>query len=266
MKKLFLFCIIPCFLILGIQFAYASPEQAESLNWPLIKERLFEGNPEIQTDNIISLNTPYRAKNAAIVPLTIQANIEQDDDLYIKKIYLVIDNNPSPVVGTFTMNRMNGLASLSTRVRVNAYSHVRVIAETSDGKLHMAVNYVKATGGCSAPAAGDNELAVKSRGKMKLGQKRNQDIIELQFMINHPNNSGLQIDQLSRHWIPADYVNDVRLSYNDQEIISFTAGISMSENPLIRFNIKPEKDGKLSAMVKDSQGRKYGQSWAITVQ
>ncbi len=251
--------------IFSTERAMTSSERSKSLSWPIIKENIFEGNPEIFDDNIISLHTPKRADDAAIVPITIQANIEQNDDFYIKKVYLVIDNNPSPVAGTFTMSKLNGLASLSTRVRVNAYSHVRAIAETSDGKLHMAVNFVKATGGCSAPAASDSEQVLKKRGKMKLRQKKNRDMVEIQFMISHPNNSGLQINQLSRHWIPADYVNDVRLTYNDEAVISYTAGISMSEDPMIRFNIKPEKNGELSAEVKDSQGRQFNQSWVINV-
>lgn len=39
----------------------------------------------------------------------------------------------------------------------------------------------------------------------------------------------------------------------------------MSGNPMIKFNLKPEENGELSAEVKDSQGRQFNQSWAISV-
>lgn len=241
----------------------AAPQQSKSENWPIIRANLFAADREIYSDDTISLRTPIRADNAAIVPVSVNANIRQTNNLYIKKIYLVVDNNPSPVVGVFTMSQQNGLASISTRIRVNAYSNVRAVAETSDGKLHMASNFVKASGGCSAPAGSNNEEAIKRRGRMKLRQQQQDDLVQMQLLISHPNYSGLQIDQLSRQWIPADYVNEFRILFDKDEVISFVGGISISENPSIRFNFKPDKKGELLVDVKDSQGREYRQSWAL---
>src|SRR3954470_17813405 len=68
---------------------------------------------------------------------------------------LVIDENPAPLAATFTFGEDRRSFDLSTRMRVNSYSFVRAIAETSDGKLHMVKAYVKAAGGCSAPAGKD---------------------------------------------------------------------------------------------------------------
>ena len=258
---LFLFCFV--FFIPGAEAGFAASGQEESQAWAFIKNKLFGEEREILEDNVIGLVTPARAENAAIVPLRIQANFEQTDKLFIKKIYLVVDNNPSPVVGTFTLSRKIDLANLSTRIRVNSYSFVRAIAETSDGQLHMTANFVKASGGCSAPAAGDAQEAEKRRGQMKLRQKRNREVVDLQFMINHPNNSGLQIDQLTRLWIPADYVTTIKLGFNNEDILSFKGGISMSENPTIRFNFIPRENGILKADVQDSRGRSFSQSWDV---
>ncbi|WP_417318555.1 quinoprotein dehydrogenase-associated SoxYZ-like carrier [Emcibacter sp.] len=246
-----------------MQTSFAVAEEPESPAWDFIRDRLFTEEREILRDETLTLFTPKRAENAAVVPVRIQANLEQSEKLFIKKIYLIVDNNPSPVAGVFTMSKLNGLASLSTRIRVNAYSHVRAIAETSDGKLHMAVNYVKASGGCSAPAAGGDEEALKRRGKMKLREKRQANLTEMQLMISHPNNSGLQIDQLSRNWIPADYVSDIKISLGGQEVLLFTGGISMSENPSFGFFLKSGEAGDLQAEVKDSQGRHFSQSWSV---
>jgi hypothetical protein len=81
----------------------------------------------------------------------------------------------------------------------------------------MAKTYVKASGGCSAPAAKNADEA-----KDKLGQMRFRQFVqpsegptsgarEAQIMIGHPNNSGLQMDQVTMLYVPAFFVNQLRL-------------------------------------------------------
>ena len=41
---------------------------------------------------------------------------------------------------------------ISTRVRVNSTRNIHAVAELSDGKLYATQRFVKAAGGCSAPA------------------------------------------------------------------------------------------------------------------
>ena len=48
-----------------------------------------------------------------------------------------------------------GERSISTRVRIDNFSHVRAILETADGSLHMATKFVQAAGGCGAMNAKD---------------------------------------------------------------------------------------------------------------
>lgn len=43
----------------------------------------------------------------------------------------------------------SGQADFETRLRVDEYSHVRVVSELSNGELHMDSRYVKVSGGCS---------------------------------------------------------------------------------------------------------------------
>ena len=56
-------------------------------------------------------------------------------------------------------------------MRINEYTNVRAIAETSDGELYMASRFVKAAGGCSAPALKDHEQAMARLGQMKLNHE-----------------------------------------------------------------------------------------------
>jgi len=44
-----------------------------------------------------------------------------------------------------------GWDTIDTELRVNEYSNIRVVAERTDGSLHMDHSFIKAVGGCSAP-------------------------------------------------------------------------------------------------------------------
>src|SRR5262249_6836708 len=155
----------------------------------------------------------------------------------LKALTLVIDENPAPVAATFTFGDAAGVFEISTRVRVNAYTDVHLVAELSDGRLYVVKTFVKASGGCSAPAAKNEDEAVANLGRMQFrvfGKKNDgpaSALREAQIMIRHPNNSGLQRDQVSLLYIPANFVQDLRLWQGDAPLFAMEAGISISENP-----------------------------------
>ncbi len=257
--------ILSCCLMLASLLA-AVGAHADEAAWPDIRDSVFGDREIADAAGVIALETPYRAHDAAVVPVKIIALIPQSAERSITKITLIIDENPAPVVGTFRFFPQNGIASLSTRVRVNAYTNVRAIAETSDGRLYMATNYVKAAGGCSAPAGKDHELAMSRLGKIRfrqIGEWRAGEPSQAQVMVSHPNYSGMQTDQLTQLWIPADYVRTIELALNGKPILAFDGDISMSENPSLRFFMKPEEGATLTARVTDTEERSFTDSWTI---
>jgi sulfur-oxidizing protein SoxY len=191
------------------------------------------------------------------VPIKVSADIPQTADRYIEKIHLLIDKNPAPVAGVFHMTPESGVATIATRVRVNEYTNVRAVAEMNDGSLFMATQFVKASGGCSAPALKDHEVAMSRMGQMKVKNitpftpgEPNQ----VQLMISHPNYSGLQMDQVSRNWVPPHFVEKIDVSYGGRTIMSVEGDISLSENPTVRFSFVPEEAGELSIEAEDTEG------------
>jgi sulfur-oxidizing protein SoxY len=257
-------------LLAALLAVTAGPARAAGSAWDDIRQQLFGSEREIlPATGIIALEAPYRALDAATVPIVVTAQIPQAEARYIRTLTLVVDDNPAPLVGTFHFSPANGIASISTRVRVNAYTNIRAIAETNDGKLHMAAAYVKAAGGCSAPASGDQELALARMGQMRmkqLGSWHQNEISEAQFMVSHPNYSGFQQDQVSHLWIPAHYVRRIELTLGGREILSFDGDISISENPSFRFFVKPQGSELLRARVVDSEDKVFEQSWPIEVE
>ena len=225
-----------------------------------LKSDYFGASEIIEDESIMTIDSPVRAENGAIVPIRLNAQIEQSDALYIKTVTLVIDNNPEPLAGIFHFTSFKGKADLALRVRLNAYSNVRVIAETSDGKLHMSKRFVKASGGCSAPIGTNLEAAFKRMGKMKFKISPEADYNQskqLQIAISHPNVTGMQMDQQTRMYAPAHYVRKVRITYNNVAIFWAETGISISENPNFIFYFRPKQKGKLVAHVQDSKGLEF---------
>lgn len=233
--------------------------------WQKVRASLFQSRPIAQaSDDVITLETPVRAEDAAIVPIAIKTRFEQTPKRYISKVYLVIDNNPSPISAIFEFTPLSGRADIETRVRVDEYSHVRAIAETNDGQLHMATRFVKASGGCSAPPGKDAQAALATLGRMRFRVEGESSIksdgrnsaqaqpVLAQLMISHPNNSGLAMDQSTRLFTPAHFVRKVSVTYGGQLVMSADVDFSISENPNFRFYFLPRGDGELKAEVVDS--------------
>ena len=239
--------------------AFADPAHAQSDDvWRSLRVDVF-GNREIRESSpLIRLTAPPRAEDAALVPIDIAAALPAGDPRSIARITLIVDENPVPVAASFRFGPGRHEASLSTRVRVNAYSFVRAIAETSDGELHMAVRYVKAAGGCSAPALKDQDESLARLGEMRLrfaaagtaGARR------AQLMIRHPNYSGLQMNQITRHYIPAKFVEQIVVRQDGELLFEMEGGISLSEDPVLGFDLKPG-GADLHASAKDTDGRSF---------
>lgn len=237
--------------------AAAEPDEA----WSDIREMLFADRQIRDGAGVIRLTAPERAHDAAIVPIQIVAEIPQTPEHYVETVHLVIDQNPAPVAGVFHLTPDSGRATIATRVRIDAYTNVRAIAETSDGQLYMASRFVKASGGCSAPALKDHEQAMARLGKMKIKPMtpfQPGEPNEVQVLISHPNYSGMQMEPLSRNWIPPHYVREIEISYGDRVIMQVEGDISLSENPSVHFSFVPEGPGELSVRVVDSEGQAFG--------
>ncbi|WP_245515004.1 quinoprotein dehydrogenase-associated SoxYZ-like carrier [Jiella endophytica] len=235
-----------------------SPEQkaaeADSA-WPELKPDLFGDRPLIDGTDTVSIEAPKRATDPAVVPV----KLSFDPKMEVRKVTLVIDENPSPVAATFDFAEGAGVAELSTRVRVNAYTDIHAVAETADGKLYVTKTFVKAAGGCAAPAAKDPEVAAREMGKMKMREFSSDDpsLHEAQLMIRHPNNSGLQKDQVTLLYIPAHFITDLSVEKGGKALFTMTGGISISEDPSFRFKYRADDAGPFHAKASDTEGQVF---------
>jgi sulfur-oxidizing protein SoxY len=243
-------------------------EEDESAWIHTIKPQFFGERVIDESGSVIELTAPYRAEDPALTPIQITAKIPQTPGYYIKTLSLFIDNNPVPFSARFDLTPDSGKADLAMRVRVNSYTHVRAIAETSDAKLYMAKAYVKASGGCSAPIGTDIEAAMARMGKMKFKLEGNALNLsqpnQVQLLISHPNITGLQMDQISRLVKPPHFVDTLKVSFNGKPLLSAQTDIAISADPNFRFFFKPDQAGELKAEIKDNLNNRYAFSQTVS--
>ena len=233
--------------------------------WPSLAAQIFAGRKLQDGTAIVAIDAPYRAEDAALVPVSLRSLLVADDQRHIRSITLVIDGNPSPLAAVFSVGQASLMRSLSTRVRIDDYTNVHAVAELSDGQLYATARYIKAAGGCSAPAAKLEADAIPL-GTMRFRQfppaeSSEHGLREAQLMIRHPNYTGMQMDQVTRLYVPAHFVTKVRIWQGDDLLLAIEGGISLSENPAFRFDYRPNGAGSFRAEMDDSEGKSFKQEW-----
>ncbi|MEI9901018.1 MAG: quinoprotein dehydrogenase-associated SoxYZ-like carrier [Hyphomicrobium sp.] len=241
------------------------PAQAGDDPWPDIHAGVFAGRAISENDGALALYAPAQAEDAALVPLAVHLPPQIANTA--KSLTLIIDRNPAPVAATFRFGDSFhataevGERRLMTRVRVDSFSKVRAILETADGKLHMATKFVMGAGGCSAPASKDADQALAHLGKIQVktladaahGDGWREGIV----MIRHPNFTGMQMDIVSRGYTPARYIDVIEVTRGGSLVWRMEGGISISEDPNIRFNYDAADGDVLEVRATDSNGTKF---------
>jgi sulfur-oxidizing protein SoxY len=260
--------LVPTALITGwgLTAAHAAPpddEEAErATRWKDLQHAIFADRQIRDGSGWMNIDAPARALDAALVPITLTVK----GDKPIKGIYLVIDNNPGPLAGHFSFGPQGDPHSLKLRVRVNAYTYMHAVAETRDNQLYAVARFVKAAGGCSAPAGADDQQAMQDIGHIKVRLMRPfvaGKPMEAQLMIRHPNFNGMQMDQVTRLYTPAMFIRTIDVSYNGAQVMHLDSDISLSSDPVINFGFIPPQKGQLKVLVRDTKDATFGQSFDV---
>ncbi|WP_249166531.1 quinoprotein dehydrogenase-associated SoxYZ-like carrier [Bradyrhizobium sp. JYMT SZCCT0428] len=264
-------------MLAGARVAPAATPEAND-PWPGLVQDIFNNRPMNDGADVIAIEMPYRAEDAAIVPVTLRTKLPPGDSRRVLRITLVIDQNPAPMAAKFELGPDANVTEISTRVRVNNYTDVHAVAELSDGKLYMTKTYVKASGGCSAPATKVADEAKNRLGQMRYrqfaragegragqgsGQGPASGTREAQIMIGHPSHSGLQMDQVTQLYIPAFFVDQLRLWQDDSLVLAMEGGISISEDPNIRFTYVSNGATRFRAEARDTEGHVFQKEWKV---
>jgi sulfur-oxidizing protein SoxY len=234
-------------------------EPERQARWIELSQSIFGDRPIQPGMGLISIEAPARAMDAALVPITLR--IEKRG---VKAVHLVIDDNPSPYAANVSFGPAGDPSKLSLRVRINGYTNVHAVAETTDGRLYQASVFVKASGGCSAPISVSDQEAMKSAGEMRMKFPNGSN--EATLMIRHPNFSGMQMNQVTRTYTPARYLEAVKVSHGGKMVFELAGDISLSSDPVIGFAYAPSGDGEFRVEATETEGGRWEQSFAVPPQ
>lgn len=269
MKRL-LTCAALCACVSVLTIAAALPGRADdedspaarAARWRDIEKTIFGDKVATPDSSIVTLDAPYRAADASLVPITITL----DQKKPIKGLYLVIDDNPSPVAAHYTFGPAADPHVIKMRVRVNSYTNVHAVAELQDGSLVEAVKFVKAAGGCSAPMGMSDEEAMKGAGDMRMkfaGDVMPGKPTEATLMVRHPNFNGMQMNQVTRYYTPARFIQTITVNDGGKLVFTLGTGISLSSNPVITFGMVPQSTEPVKVAVSDNKNEHWVRSFAI---
>lgn len=252
--------------------AFAFTALADDDPWPEIQKAVFADRPVQDDPASVQIFAPNQADDAAVVPVSIKVPSKVASSA--KSLTLIIDRNPVPIAATFAFGdgfRKGadiGERTIATRIRVDAFSRVRAVLETTDGVLHMASKFVIGSGGCSAPASKDPEQALVQMGKAHLTILRDdsngKDWREARVMIKHPNFTGMQMNKTTGNYTPARFVNAIEVKQGNTMLWSMEGGISISEDPNIRFTFSTESPEDLEFTATDTSGAKFRATGSIS--
>ena len=255
-------------VMFALAFPAALPARAGSA-WNEIAPALF-GDRTIEDGRpVIDFTAPYRAMDQRAVPIAIDAGFA--DGRSVTSITLVIDENPMPVAAIFRFPARRERVSLGTNIRLDQPSAARVVVEASDGRLYMTETYIKASGigVCAAPPMGDQAVAMEHIGEMRLTELTTGDARATRFKrrvqleISHPQNTGMQMNQVTMIYVPLRFVRTVEVRQGDEKLFDLEASMSLSENPRIVFEYQRGVAIDLSVRVQDTSDAVWQQEFAI---
>lgn len=226
--------------------------------WEDLRSSIIGTDEEPPVDpSVLLLDAPKRADNPALVPVRIT---QPPGAPAITALALVVDGNPAPVAAEFTFGDALMPLDFEVRVRVDTYSDLRAIATLADGRKVMAGRFVKASGGCAAPAGKSMAEVRATMGEMRFREGEEAGRAFGTLMLRHPNFSGLQRDQVTLLTIPAEFIQTLEVTQDGAELFTMNAGISISEDPVFRFGWR-KGSGPVQVHAADTEGRAWDQEF-----
>jgi sulfur-oxidizing protein SoxY len=248
---------------IGAEAAHAGP------TWDGIKSEVYGSRAILEGHSVIKLQAPYRPDDVMSVPIAADVHLPKGQQ--IKSVSFIVDENPSPVAAVFTLGDGRDHAWLSTNIRLNQQSDVRVVVESTSGELFMVEQLVKFAGGqasCSAPPQGSPEEIAANMGKMDLAllgprATSSKAVQRARYELNHPNHTGMVLDKITLFYIPLLMVEHIEVKQGDDTVLTMAGSITLNQNPKFEFDYVTNGASELTITARDTGGATWQKSFPI---
>ena len=112
------------------------------------------------------------------------------------------------------------------------------------------------------------EETKKRRAMIKIRPKQYKkgDIVKVNFMVQHPMETGMVKDKATGKVKPAHYIEEVIFSFDGEPFTKMKIWESISAKPVFSIQYKVEKAGKITVTYSDNLGEKDTKSKKIKPQ
>ncbi|AZQ69100.1 quinoprotein dehydrogenase-associated SoxYZ-like carrier [Silicimonas algicola] len=236
-------------------------------SWDDISAALYGDQMLLAATGIIAIDAPYRTPDDSRAQMA--AHVVAPSGTTVEEVTVVLDENPMPVSAVFRFAEPIPRFYFDVTMRVNGPTPLHVVARTSDGRLFVAESFVKTTGqgACAAPPGVDPDIALLTLGEMEIalaertplppGEMRLASLAErlntLDVAIDHPQHSGMQMDQITLLFTPMRYIESLGIDLEGGEYVDMTGSISLSENPQVSLSI-PSGSQSVDVTMTDTEG------------
>jgi sulfur-oxidizing protein SoxY len=256
------------FVLLGVAVGLTAGPACAGSAWDDIRGALFGDRAIEDGKDVLAFSAPYRALEQRAVPISVDA--EFADGRGVKTVTFVVDENPMPVAAVFRLAEQRERLRLGANLRLDQASPVRVVVEASDGRLYMTETFVKASGlgVCAAPPLSDQNAIL---GEMKLTDLTGSDAAagmtrfqrRAQLDITHPQNTGMQMNQITMLYIPLRFISAVEVRQGDHKLFDLDGSMSLSENPRIWFDYRVNGAGHIAVVARDTNNSVWEQEFPL---
>ncbi|MBF2761195.1 MAG: thiosulfate oxidation carrier protein SoxY [Ectothiorhodospiraceae bacterium AqS1] len=104
-------------------------------------EKLF-GSADLTETDRIKIKAPEIAENGAVVPITVNFDIENAESVSI-----IAENNPAPLAASFDLTP-NSAGLVSTRIKMGKTSPIHAVIKAGDTIYHASREVKVTIGGC----------------------------------------------------------------------------------------------------------------------
>lgn len=239
--------------------------------WDDIRSFAFGTRTIADGGRVLRFKAPYRAMDQRRVPLSVAAAFH--DGRTIKSVTFIVDEDPMPIAATFRFADRRERADIGIDIRLDHASAVRAIVEASDGTLYMSERFVKASGlgVCAAPPVTNQVVAAQTMGRMHVAGLSGRDSAakasrlwrSAALDIEHPQNTGMQMNQVTMLYIPLRYVDAVEVREGEEKLFDVKGSMTLSENPHLEFDYRANGANSLKVMVKDTSRSVWRREFAI---
>jgi sulfur-oxidizing protein SoxY len=255
-------------LIAAVVLASAAPALAGP-TWDSIRAEVYAGKTIRDGAGVITLEAPYRPDDVRSVPIVADAKLT--DGRTIRSVTFIVDENPSPVAARFKLGEGRDHVAMTTNIRLNQQSDVRVVVEASDGEIYMAEQLVKFAGGqasCSAPPMGDPAEIAANMGKMTFaisGDKATSShaVQRASYELNHPNHTGMVMEPISLLYVPLLMVDRIEARQGDELVWEMEGSITVAQNPRVEFDYVTNGAEEMVITARDTSGATWTQKFPI---